>query len=71
MEELVQKINTTEILGVLERIQKVNYMISMHKLHGETSMVLQYERQREDFLEQLKKLLAGLQIKASLKAMAA
>lgn len=71
MEELVQKINSAEILGVLERIQKVNYMISMHKLHGETSMVKQYERQREDFLEQLQTLLAELQIEAKLKAMAA
>lgn len=67
----MQKINTGEILGVLERIQKANYMISMHKQHGEASMVLQYERLREDFLEQLRSLLAGLQIKAHLKAMAA
>jgi hypothetical protein len=71
MEELVQKINTAEILGVLERIQKVNYMISIHQLHGETSIVKQYERQREDFLQQLQTLLAGLQIEAKLKAMAA
>lgn len=71
MEELVQGINTTEILGVLEQIQKVNYMIDLHRLHGETGMVKQFERQREGFLEQLRELLIDLKIKAELSILAA
>ena len=67
MDELVSQLNSIEILGVLERIKKVNYMIAMHQLHKENSMVKQFERQRVDFLEQLKNLLAQLQIDAKLK----
>jgi hypothetical protein len=70
MEDLVPNIKQVEIIGVLDHIQKANYMISIHKLHGENSMVTQFERQREDYLEQLKKLLAELNIKATLKAAA-
>lgn len=71
MEELVKEINVTEILGVLEQIQKVNYMIDLHSLHHEESMVTQFERQREDFLEELEMLLADMRIKATLSALAA
>ncbi len=71
MNDLVQKIDSAKILGVLDQIQKVNYMISIHKLNGQDSMVLQYDRQRDDFLKQLSQLLAEFQIKATLKAKAA
>lgn len=71
MEELVKDINTAEILGVLEQIQKVNYMIDLHKLHHEAGMVKEFERQREGFLEELEKLLAKMHIKAELSALAA
>lgn len=71
MEELIQEINSAEILGVLEQIQKVNYMIDMHRLHGETGMVRQFERQRDGFLDELRNLLAGLKIKAELSVLAA
>ena len=71
MEELVQEINTAEILGVLEQIQKVNYMIDLHRLHGEESMVRQFERQREGFLEELRRLLGAMKIKAELSVLAA
>lgn len=71
MEELVQEINTAEILGVLEQIQKVNYMIDLHRLHGEEGMVRQFERQREGFLEELRRLLGALKIKAELSVLAA
>ena len=70
MEELVPNLKQVEIIGVLDHIQKANYMISLHRLHNEESMVKQFERQREDYLEQLKKLLAALSIKATLKAAA-
>ncbi len=70
MEELAPNIKQVEILGVLDRIQKANHMISIHKLHDEGSMVKQFERQREDYLNQLKKLLAELSIKATLQAVA-
>jgi ABC-type lipoprotein export system ATPase subunit len=66
MEELVQPINSQAILGVLEQIQKVNYMIDLHRLHNEQSMVLQFERQREGFLEEFQNLLSSLHIKANL-----
>lgn len=71
MEELVQEINATEIIGVLEQIQKVNYMIDLHRLHGETGMVRQFERQRDGFLEELRELLAGMKIKAELSMLVA
>jgi len=71
MEELVQEINTAEILGVLEQIQKVNYMIDLHRLHEEEGMVRQFERQREGFLEELRRLLGALKIKAELSVLAA
>ncbi|MCU0346040.1 MAG: hypothetical protein MUC59_03795 [Saprospiraceae bacterium] len=71
MNDLVQKIDSAKILGVLECIQKVNYMISVQQLNGQESMVSQYERQRDDFLKQLSQLLSNLQIKATLKAKAA
>ena len=71
MEELVQIHGTTEILGVLEQIQKTNYMIDLHLLHGEQSMVKQFERQRDSFLEELRGLLAGFRIRAELVALVA
>jgi hypothetical protein len=71
VEELVQEINSAEILGVLEQIQKVNYMIDLHRLHNETGMVRQFERQREGFLEELRELLASMKIKAELSVLAA
>lgn len=71
MEELVQEINTAEILGVLEQIQKVNYMIDLHRLHEEEGMVRQFERQREGFLEELRRLLGAMKIKAELSVLAA
>ncbi|MCC6726885.1 MAG: hypothetical protein IT258_20450 [Saprospiraceae bacterium] len=67
MEDLVPNIKQVEIIGVLDHIQKANYMIFLHRLRNEESMIKQFERQREDYLEQLKKLLAELSIKATLK----
>ena len=67
MEELVQPINSQQILSVLEQIQKVNYMIDLHGLHNEQSMVTQFERQREGFLEEFQNLLSAMHIKAELK----
>jgi hypothetical protein len=66
MEELVKPIETHQILGVLAQIQKANYMIDLHKLHDESSMIQQFERQREGFLEELSYLLATVRIKAEL-----
>ncbi len=71
MEELIKPINTVNIVGVLEQIQKVNYMIDMHQLHDEHSMVKQFERQRDDFLEDLSRLLSEMRIQADLKVLAA
>ena len=70
MEELVKPIETVEIIGVLEQIQKVNYMIDLHRLHNESSMVKEFERQRDGFLLELKNLLASIRIKADLLAAA-
>jgi hypothetical protein len=71
MEELVKPIDTTHIVGVLEQIQKVNYMIDTHQSHNELSMVKQFERQRESFLEDLSRLLSNMRIQADLKVFAA
>ena len=71
MENLIGKVINTEILGVLEQIQKVNEMIDLNKLHNEPSMVKQFERQREGFLEELRQSLAAIRIRAELSAIAA
>ena len=71
MEELVKSIETTRIVGVLTQIQKVNYMIDIHRLHDEDSMVKQFERQRDGFLEELSSLLSKMRIQADLKILAA
>ena len=71
MEELVKSIETTHIVGVLTQIQKVNYMIDIHQLHDEDSMVKQFERQRDGFLEELSRLLSKMRIQADFKILAA
>ena len=71
MEELVKSIETTHIVGVLTQIQKVNYMIDIHQLHDEHSMVKQFERQRDGFLEELSRLLSKMRIQADFKILAA
>ena len=71
MENLIGKVSNTKILGVLEQIQKVNEMIDFNKLHNEPSMVKQFERQREGFLEELRQSLAAIRIRAELSAIAA
>ena len=71
MEELVKSIETTNIVGVLTQIQKVNYMIDIHRLHDEDSMVKQFERQRDGFLEEMSSLLSKMRIQADLKILAA
>lgn len=63
--------NLYPILGVLEQIQKVNTMIDLNKLHNEPSMVKQFERQREGFLEELRQSLATIRIRAELSVLAA
>ena len=71
MEELVKSIDTTNIVGVLNQIQKVNYMIYLHRLHNEDSMVQQFERQRDGFLEELSTYLSKMRIQAEFKIVAA
>lgn len=71
MEELVKSIDTTNIVGVLNQIQKVNYMIDLHRLHNEDSMVQQFERQRDGFLEELSTYLSKMRIQAEFKIVAA
>ncbi len=70
MEELVKTIETNHIVGVLEQIQKVNYMIDLHRLHNDESMIKQFERQREGFLEELSSLFVAIRIKAELHPLA-
>ena len=71
MENLIEKATNTDIVGVLEQIQKVNEMIDLNKLHNEPSMVKQFERQREGFLEELRQSLAAIRISAELSVLAA
>ena len=71
MENLIEKATNTDIVGVLEQIQKVNEMIDLNKLHNEPSMVKQFERQREGFLEELRQSLAAIRIRAELSVLAA
>jgi hypothetical protein len=70
MEKLVAPINEHLILGALQQIQKVNYMIDFCILHNDDSMVRQFERQREGFLEELNFLLANVGIHANLNVLA-
>lgn len=70
MEKIVTPMNEQLILGVLQQIKKVNYMIDFCTLHNEGSMVKQYERQRDGFLEELNELLAELRIHADFKVLA-
>lgn len=70
MEDLVKPLEPVLIYSVLEQINKVNYMIDLHRLHDEDSMVKQFERQREGFLFELKNLLASVRINAVLQAAA-
>jgi hypothetical protein len=67
MEQLISKLEFAPIIGVLEQIQKVNYMIDMHRLHEDDGMVREFERQRDNFLLELKKLLGLVRISADLK----
>ena len=71
MENLTEKATNTDIVGVLEQIQKVNEMIDLNRLHNEPSMVKQFERQREGFLEELRQSLAAIRIRAELSVLAA
>jgi hypothetical protein len=70
MEEYVKKIDQTQILGVLSQIQKVNYMIDLHRQHQDDSIVKQFERQREGFFEELSELLSLLKIHADFRSVA-
>ena len=70
MEEIVAPMNELPILGVLQQIKKVNYMIDFCILHNDDSMVKQFERQRDGFLEELNELLADLRIHADFKTLA-
>ena len=70
MEKLIAPINQHLILGALEQIHKVNYMIDFCILHNDDSMVKQFERQRDGFLEELNELLADLRIHADFKTLA-
>jgi hypothetical protein len=70
MEKLVSPLNTALIAGVLQQIHKVNYMIDFHGQHHDDSMVKQFERQREGFLEELNYLLSNVRIHANLNVLA-
>ena len=69
MENISEPINNKQIIGILNRIREANKMIAAHQKEGEESIAKQYIRHREDFFEQLKNVLAELQIKAELQAM--
>jgi hypothetical protein len=70
MEKLVSPLNTALITGVLQQIHKVNYMIDFHSQHNDDSMVKQFERQREGFLEELNELLSNFRIHGNLNVLA-
>jgi hypothetical protein len=70
MENLVAPMNEHLILGALQQIQKVNHMIDFCLLHNDDTMVRQFERQREGFLEELNYLLSNVRIHANLNVLA-
>ena len=71
MEELVAPINNQHlIIGALQQIKKVNYMIDFCILHNQESIAKQYERQREGFFEELNDLLADVRVHANFKNLA-
>lgn len=55
---------TARVSDILEQIDRLNTMILFHRDEsGEESMRKQYESMRHDFLQELKVLLASLDIK--------
>jgi hypothetical protein len=59
------------IAELSENISKVNEMISMHKSNtNNTSMISQYEFQRNEFIEELDRLFISLEIQITQKAIA-
>jgi hypothetical protein len=70
MENLVAPMNEHLILGALQQIQKVNHMIDFCLLHNDDTMVRQFERQREGFLEELNELLSNFRIHGNLNVLA-
>jgi hypothetical protein len=63
MENIVAPINEHLILGAL---QQIDFCL----LHNDDSMVKQFERQREGFLEELNYLLSNVRIHANLNVLA-
>jgi hypothetical protein len=65
----IQSINDTKtrILYVIERIEKMNEMITFHTQQDDDDfMIRQYQFRKTRLLQDLEKLLEGLNIKANL-----
>ena len=62
----------TQVLALLEQIRRVNDMIDRQKGREFAALhIEQYERQKAQFLEELKTVLAHFSIEADLRAVAA
>jgi hypothetical protein len=62
-QELVLDEKSIRILDLLEQIKRVNEMIAMHlKLENGNFMAEQYERQKRQFVKELKQILLAFDL---------
>ena len=63
---------TARVSDILEQVEQLNHMIEFHKNQsGEESMRRQYEDMRNEFLKELKAILASFKINIQIKDIAA
>ncbi|WP_299457727.1 hypothetical protein [uncultured Microscilla sp.] len=60
-QELPSEVNH-ELIGVLEQIQQIDYMIEMHRNDDDDFMLNQYQYKRTQFLQELSELLQQMNI---------
>ncbi|EAY28164.1 hypothetical protein [Microscilla marina] len=60
-QELSSEVNH-ELIGVLEQIQQIDYMIEMHTNDEDDFTLNQYQYKRTQFLQELRELLQQMNI---------
>jgi hypothetical protein len=59
--------NKTQIIHIIERIEKINDMIALHTQHeADDFMIRQYQSRKSHLLQDLQNVLESLHIKAEL-----
>lgn len=71
-QDLILDEKTVRIIDLLEQLKRVNEMISMHRSYEDGDfMAKQYERQKLQFVNELKKLLSDYDLTLEIKSKAA